>query len=57
MSLRSLAKRPANFTNALLNIFIKRNYDNFMRKKKGQKWIDYKNNRAIIDSNRAIGKT
>lgn len=54
MSLRSLAKRPANFANAVLNIFIKRNYDNFMRKRQGQKWIDYKNNKAILDTNRAI---
>ncbi|CVK16693.1 Cupin-like domain-containing protein [Apibacter mensalis] len=57
MSLRSLAKKPSNFINAVLNIFIKRNYDNFMRKKQGQKWIDYKNNRAIVNTNKAINLT
>ncbi|MDR2121919.1 MAG: cupin-like domain-containing protein [Flavobacteriaceae bacterium] len=54
MSLRSLAKRPSNFVNAVLNLFIKRNYDNFMRKKKGQKWIDYKNEQALIRTRKAL---
>ncbi len=54
MSLRSLAKRPANFTNAILNLFVKRSYDNYMRKKKGQKWLDYKNEQAIINTNKAL---
>jgi ribosomal protein L16 Arg81 hydroxylase len=54
MGLRSLSKRPANFTNAILNLFVKRNYDNFMRRKKGQKWIDYKNKQALIRTNKAL---
>lgn len=54
MSLRSLALKPANFTNAVLNIFVKRIYDNYMRKQKGQKWIDYKNELAIVNTNKVL---
>ncbi|TWP27927.1 cupin-like domain-containing protein [Apibacter muscae] len=54
MSLRSLAKRPSNFTQAILNIFVKRHYDNYMRKKKGQEWIDYKNELAIKNTHREL---
>lgn len=54
MSLRSLAKRPANFTNAVLNLFVKRNYDNYMRKKHGKKWLDSKNEKAIINTNKVL---
>lgn len=46
MSLRA----PAHFKNlvkAARNIFIMRHFDNLMRKIQGQKWMDYKNERAI----------
>lgn len=47
MSLRAIARRPKNLLKALYNIFIMRHYDNFMRKRKGQQWIDWKNEQAI----------
>ncbi|TXK71549.1 cupin-like domain-containing protein [Mesonia sp. HuA40] len=47
MSLRSIPRKPKNLAKAIYNIFIMRNYDNFMRKWKGQDWIDYKNREAI----------
>lgn len=48
MSLRSIAHKPKNLANAIYNIFIMRNFDNLMRKIKGQKWIEWKNNQAIL---------
>lgn len=54
MSLRSLAHKPGNFSEAIYNIFIMRNFDNLMRKWKGKKWIDQKNERAIHQTNKHI---
>jgi hypothetical protein len=48
MSLRAIARNPVNFTKAVYNVFIMRNYDNLMRRIKGQRWIDWKNEQAII---------
>ena len=48
MSLRAIARNPKNFSKAVYNVFIMRNYDNMMRRIKGQKWIDWKNEQAII---------
>jgi len=48
MSLRAIARNPKNLSKALYNIFIMRNYDNLMRRMKGQKWIDWKNDQAIV---------
>ena len=47
MSLRSIAKKPKNIGKAAYNLFIMRHYDNLMRRFKGQKWIDWKNEQAI----------
>lgn len=47
MSLRAIARKPKNFSKALYNIFIMRHYDNFMRRRKGQQWIDWKNEEAL----------
>lgn len=54
MSLRSIAKRPKNLSKALYNIFFMRHFDNFMRRVKGQRWIDWKNEQALIKTNRYI---
>lgn len=54
MSLRSLAHKPENFSEAIYNIFIMRNFDNLMRKWKGQKWIDQKNEKAILQTHKHI---
>jgi hypothetical protein len=51
LSLRAIARNPKNFGKALYNVFIMRNYDNLMRRIKGQKWIDWKNKQAIISAN------
>ena len=47
MSMRALAMNPKNLSKAIYNIFVMRNIDNFMRRVKGQKWIDEKNEKAI----------
>ncbi len=57
MSLRAIARNPKNLSKALYNIFIMRHYDNMMRKRKGQAWIDEKNERAISRTNRNMGIT
>ena len=46
-----MARNPKNFSKAVYNVFIMRNYDNMMRRIKGQKWIDWKNEQAIIRTN------
>ncbi|SHG00792.1 Cupin-like domain-containing protein [Salegentibacter echinorum] len=47
MSLRATPRNLTNFSKAVYNLVVMRNFDNFMRKWKGQKWIDYKNERAV----------
>ncbi|WP_284650785.1 cupin-like domain-containing protein [Flavobacterium terrisoli] len=54
MSLRAFPKSITNVSKAVYNIFIMRNFDNLMRKWKGQKWIDYKNNQAIVNTNKYV---
>lgn len=54
MSLRAIARNPKNLGKALYNVFVMRYYDNFMRRVKGQKWIDWKNEQAIQRTNRML---
>ena len=54
MSLRAIARNPKNLICAFYNVFVMRNYDNIMRKLKGQKWIDWKNEQAIVRTNRRV---
>ncbi|EGV42084.1 cupin-like domain-containing protein [Bizionia argentinensis JUB59] len=54
MSLRAIARNPKNLGKAIYNITIMRNFDNVMRKIKGQKWIDWKNNQARIRTDKRI---
>lgn len=51
ISLRSYPRKIKNLSKALYNLLFMRHYDNFMRKRKGQQWIDYKNEKAIIRTN------
>ena len=51
MSLRAITRNPKNLGKAIFNMFIMRNYDNLMRRIKGQKWIDWKNEQALINTN------
>ena len=53
MSLRAIARKPKNLGKAVYNVFVMRNIDNLMRRLKGQKWIDWKNEQAIIRTNKA----
>ncbi len=43
LTLRSLAHKPANLAQGINNLVFIRTIDNIMRKWKGKKWIDYKN--------------
>lgn len=52
MSLRAIARKPKNLGKAIYNIFVMRHYDNLMRRMKGQKWIDWKNEQAITRTHR-----
>ena len=54
MSLRSIPKNPKNLGRAVYNVFFMRNFDNLMRRIKGQKWIDWKNEQAILRTNKYI---
>lgn len=47
MSLRAFPSKPKNLAKAFYNVFIMRHFDVMMRKIKGQKWIDYKNKKAL----------
>lgn len=54
ISLRSYPRKINNLIKALYNLMFMRYYDNFMRKRKGQAWIDYKNEQAIIKTHKAL---
>ena len=52
MSLRGIPRNVTNLSKAVYNIVFMRHFDNYMRKRRGQKWIDYKNEQAIKRTNR-----
>ncbi len=54
MSLRAIARNPKNLGKAVYNVLIMRYFDNLMRRIRGQKWIDWKNERAIYKTNLAF---
>jgi hypothetical protein len=54
MSLRAIARNPVNLSKAVYNLFIMRNFDSAMRRLKGQKWIDWKNEQAVKRTHKAI---
>ncbi|GAA4233472.1 cupin-like domain-containing protein [Postechiella marina] len=54
MSLRAIARQPKNFGTAIYNLLIMRNYDNIMRRIKGQRWIDWKNEQAIVRTHKGL---
>ncbi|PTM03358.1 MAG: cupin [Bacteroidetes bacterium] len=54
MSLRAIARNPKNLGKALYNVFVMRNIDNLMRRVKGQKWIDWKNEQAIVKTDKHL---
>jgi len=54
ISLRALPRGFKNLFKALYNVVIMINLDIIMRKIKGQKWIDYKNEQAIIQTHKNL---
>lgn len=52
MSIRSITRRKLKFIEASYNVFILRYFDNFMRKVRGEKWINYKKREAIKRTNK-----
>ncbi len=54
MSIRSVVKNKANLIEAIYNVFFMRYLDNFMRKFRRQKWIEYKNSEAIRRTNQSL---
>ncbi len=54
MSMRGLARNPKRLGQAIYNVFVMRNIDNLMRRLQGQKWIDKKNERAIVETNKKL---
>ncbi|MCB0468399.1 MAG: cupin-like domain-containing protein [Aequorivita sp.] len=54
MSLRAIPRNPKNLAKAVYNIVFMRYFDQLMRKLKGQKWIDWKNEQAIVRTNKAL---
>lgn len=57
MSLRAIPRKPKNLGKAVYNIFFMRHFDNLMRKFKGQKWIDWKNEQALVKTNKQLSTT
>jgi len=57
MSLRAFPQNIANLSKAAYNVFIMRHFDILMRKLKGQKWIDYKNEKAITNTHENLRKS
>src|SRR5690606_28309487 len=55
MSLRAFPRNPKYLLKAAYNVAIMRHYDNFMRRRKGQEWIDEKNEKAISETHKKLG--
>ena len=54
MSLRSLPNNPKNLLKVIYNVTCMRYFDILMRRLQGQKWIDHKNEQAIINTHKNI---
>jgi hypothetical protein len=54
MSLRAVARTPANLGKAIYNIAFMRYFDMMMRKLRGRHWIDWKNEQAIARTHRFL---
>ena len=54
MSLRALPRKPKHLFKAIYNVFFMRHFDNAMRKWKGQAWIDWKNEKAVINTHKKL---
>jgi len=54
MSLRAYPRKLSSFYYAVYNIIVMRHFDELMRKWKGQQWIDYKNEQAIVRTHKNL---
>lgn len=54
MSLRAYPRKLSSLYYAVYNIFVMRHFDGLMRKWKGQEWIDYKNEQAVIRTHKNL---
>ncbi|MCL9804251.1 cupin-like domain-containing protein [Flavobacterium amniphilum] len=54
MSLRAFPMRISSLAKAGYNLLIMRHFDVLMRKWKGQAWIDYKNRKAVENTNKRL---
>ena len=55
LTLRSLPTSPKKILEVLKNLLVVRNYDNIMRRWKGQEWIDHKNRMAVRNTHKNAG--
>ncbi|TYA73966.1 cupin-like domain-containing protein [Seonamhaeicola marinus] len=56
MTLRAFSKNPLVFLNMLYNLLFMRHFENLMRKTFGQKWLNFKDKKAIKNTHRALAK-
>ena len=56
MSLRAFPREPKKLAKLLYNVFIMRHFENVMRKTRGQKWIDYKENKVKRKTHKKLEK-
>jgi ribosomal protein L16 Arg81 hydroxylase len=57
MTLRAFSRRAKTVAKMLYNVFFMRHFENKMRKWKGQKWLDYKDEKAIVKTHKNLSKT
>ncbi len=55
LTLRSLPRSPKKILEVLNNLLLIRNFDNLMRRFKGQEWIEHKNRLAIKNTHKNAG--
>ena len=55
ISMRALPQGPKRFLGMMYNVFFMRHFDHFIRRIKGQKWIDFKENWAYKRTHRKLG--
>lgn len=56
MTLRAFPRHLGRFAKMLSNVVFMRNFENVMRKTFGQKWIDYKENKTLVKTNKRVEK-
>jgi len=54
ISLRALARNPKHLGKAVYNIAVMRNYENLMRKWKGDKWLEKKQKASIKNTHKSL---